>query len=322
VATQQAHLLGRPSNMRMKFTRYTSYLVFFSLFFFGVYHYSSAHSISAVNLTNGNSTATSSTQTASTTPKADRLLLLTVSTRTDSGDPNTPTATGNGLTWDVVRTLNYDNSGSQKRLTVFRSMGTPTGGKITIGFASQTQSDVVWSLDEFANVDTSGSNGSGAVVQSAQNSNTGGANTTLTVTLGAFASADNSTWGGIVFGNGTGVGTVGSGFTQLAQKTSGANLLLMSEWKVANDTSVDASTTAGGEVGGVAIELKLSTVSASSASTTSFFFSPMSGTTTCTISSTSSSCVSVGGDGTLFFYGFILFLLTFCVVLFFFKHKV
>lgn len=199
-----------------------------------------------------------STTTASISPQANALILLSVTTRTAAGDPNIPTVTGNGLTWVVATSTNYDNSGSQKRITTFRAMGNnPTTGVATIDFAGQTQSDIHYAVDQFRGIDTSGSNGSGAIVQVSTNRALGGANTTITATLNAFANANNATFGAIAFGNGTGSGTVGGGFTQLSNKASGGNLLMMTEYTTANDTTVDGSTSAAGEAGATAAELKI-----------------------------------------------------------------
>lgn len=107
-------------------------------------------------------------------------------------------------------------------------------------------------LDEFSNVDTTGTNGSSAVVQSANNFvNT---DVALTVTLSAFSNSNNATYGGFANWGGDPLNT-GSGFTQVSKDTSVDTVL--TEFKNTNDTTVDAD--GGGanqEIGGIAVEIK------------------------------------------------------------------
>lgn len=210
------------------------------------------------NLTSGNDTdGGSSSTTASVTPGSNKLELLSVSSRTNiTADPNQPTVTGNGLTWVAINSIVYDTtSASRKRITLFRAMGaSPSTGAITIDFGGQAQTDVVWSLDEASGIDTGGTNGSAASVQSATAKDETGSATSLTVTLAAFADAGNATFGAICVDNNS-AASVGSGFTQLAVPTT-TNQRLISEWKATNDTGVDASFGTSGLIGGVAIEIK------------------------------------------------------------------
>ena len=135
----------------------------------------------------------------------------------------------------------------------------PSTGAITIT-TGETDTDVTWTVDQFTGVDTGGTNGSAAVVQSANNRiNTGGTPaSSLTVTLAAFGSTNNATYGAFDEA-GTGAGfTVGSGFTQLSYpKTDDSNLSGYSEWKSTNDTTVDINMAGSFDgIGGVAIEIK------------------------------------------------------------------
>src|SRR5438045_278206 len=125
--------------------------------------------VATTNITSGNTTNATSAATTSITPVANRLYLMNVISRTAiTTDPNQPTATGAGLTWVVEKSVVYDNTGaSRKRLTVFRALGpSPSAGALTIDFGAQTQTNIAWIIDEFTGADTSGTNGSGAVVQS------------------------------------------------------------------------------------------------------------------------------------------------------------
>lgn len=221
--------------------------------------------VSGTNLSSaGSSTDASSYATASVTPAANALILVSFATRTGiTADPNQPTLTGCGLTWVVVDSVVYDNtSSSRRRVTLFRGMGSsPSTGALTFDCGGQTQTGAVWSIDQFTNVDTSGTNGSGAIVQSANASildNSGTPASSLTVTLGAFGSTNNATFG-VLADEFAGSESPGSGFTQLGftDNTPDVDLRLLSQWKSTNDTSVDFSF-AGPNVGfgAIAVEIK------------------------------------------------------------------
>lgn len=214
--------------------------------------------ISIANLTSGSDTDAGSTATtASISPSANKLILLSVASRTAiSTDPNQPTVTGNGLTWEVVNSIVYDTtSSSRRRITLFRAMGSsPSSGAISIDFGGQAQDDaVVWNVDEVTGADTSGTNGSGAIVQSVTGKDEA-APAGLTVTLASFGNSNNATFGTFATDNNT-TFTAGSGFSILAQHTAGANTMaIVSEYKATNDTTVDIGST--GSVGGIAVEIK------------------------------------------------------------------
>lgn len=227
--------------------------------------------ISAVNsLENHTDSAGTGFTTASYTPTANALILLGINCRNSSStEPTISSVSGNGLTWVSVGSVYYDNSsGSRKKLFLYRAMGSsPSAGAITVSFG-QTNSHYTWVVDQVTGVDTGGTNGSGAVVQSATNSEIGGNGGVLTVTLAAFASANNGTYG--VFGDDSEqAATIGSGFTELGRmdSTSSEPFIhgLISEYKTTNDTSVDMTFAAvvGASTGGIAIEIKQAEVSTS-----------------------------------------------------------
>lgn len=221
-----------------------------------------ASGIASTTITSGNNAAGASSQnTASVTLTAGRLYLLSVTTRTASGDPNHATATSTGATWVEVNSNNYDNAGSQKRTTVLRTMvGSNQTGVIAIDFASQTQSDIVWTLDEFTGMDTTGTNGSGAVVQSVVNQDRAGA-TTLTATLAAFGSVANATWGVCSVGSGTSTTTAGTGFSKVSENATASNLRLMTQFRNDNDTTVNFTSGTSAELSVIAVEIKMAVVS-------------------------------------------------------------
>src|SRR3990167_6411072 len=131
--------------------------------------------------------------TASISPGANRLILAFVfGFRTITADA-TPTLSGNGLTW-----VNADHRGlgcSNENSTIFRAMGaSPSAGAVTIDYGANTHDACVWSIMEFDGVDTSGTNGSCAVVQIVAGNAATCADTAVTATLAAFGSVDNATY--------------------------------------------------------------------------------------------------------------------------------
>lgn len=201
-------------------------------------------------LTSGSDTTPAgSHSTASIAPGANRLILGVVS-GIDGGFASPPNynLSGNGLTWVSIgrRTVGI------LTLQVFRSMGaSPSSGAVTIDADITTQQYTQWDIVEYSDVNTGGTNGSGAVRNIAENG--AASTTTLTVTLPAFGSAANATFGAFVGAKETAPAsftfTPGSGFTELSDDAvdplGGAVFFgLQSEWKSTNDTSVDTTTSA------------------------------------------------------------------------------
>ncbi len=212
--------------------------------------------VSASNLaTTGSSTDATSYATASITPGTNKLILAWVYSIAATA-PNTPTASGNSLTWQQIDTqLDKD---SLRRITLFRAMGTPSTGAVTFDFGGQTQTGCAWSIIEYTGMDTTGTNGSGAIVQSAKNL-TASTATSLTVTLAAFSSANNATAGGFGFPlNTAGLPNAGSGFTRTGQRNQATpNLSIGSEFRSDNDTTVDMDSSASSIPWvGIAVEIK------------------------------------------------------------------
>ena len=216
--------------------------------------------ITPSNLTSGfDATDTDSWTTASISPTSNALILPCI-VMLDSTTPETPTVTGNGITYDLVAGINHDTGGQQASTFLFRGLdASPTTGVITITTVGAHEG-ALWSVTEYQGVDTGGSNGSAAVVQSVTNSGSIGSGSTLTVTLASFADAVNNITAGC-FGmdeaNTGGIGE-GAGFT-----LSGAVLnttdddSLLDEYQVGEDTSVTAVNDSSGthHMGGIAAEI-------------------------------------------------------------------
>lgn len=127
------------------------------------------------NLTsNGTNVDATSFATASVTPTANRWTFLVVATKVASGTPNQPTATGNGLTWNVYHSATQ----TTHRLTIFTAKGaSPSAGAVTIAFAGQTQTTALWTVFDCTNLDTT------SPILQVTTQSTGATGTSITSTL-------------------------------------------------------------------------------------------------------------------------------------------
>jgi hypothetical protein len=196
-------------------------------------------------------------KTLNFTPGANRLVLLAiVATRGASAGPP-PQPTIDIETWDLVRSLNYDVSGAtQSAIFLFRALNaSPSSGQRTFTF-SATCTSCAYSVVEFDGVDTTGTNGSGAIVQSADT----GANldaTSASVTLAALGSASNAAYGMFVHqSNEVTAPETTPAYTELHDVRGGSpSLALETEW-VINDTTPSASWVTSAACGGIGVEIK------------------------------------------------------------------
>jgi hypothetical protein len=107
------------------------------------------------------STLTGDITLTSWTPVSNELLLIFIAQRDEA---IAPSASGNGLTW--VEVANVDNVQGQNGVSVWRAMGaSPSTGSITVTLSGNTRPAFAVAC-RFSGVDTSGTNGSGAVENS------------------------------------------------------------------------------------------------------------------------------------------------------------
>lgn len=208
--------------------------------------------ITASHLDGGAVGSGTSQATSSISPGANRLVLVAVESRFSGGTVNTPTVTGASMTWtSAVNLLSADN---HSRLTLFRALAASPGtGALTLDFAGQTQEFINWEIDQFRNVDTSGSNGANAIVQNATALSTATV-TGITVTLAAFSATSNATYG-IVATNQNNTISVGASFTLLAD--NGSTGETNSEFAGSNQTSVNWTWASASPIAlAIALELK------------------------------------------------------------------
>jgi hypothetical protein len=214
----------------------------------------------------------SNQNTASVTPTANALILVAVAVYRSSG-PSTAvnSVTGNGITYaSVASAAAVDDGLGPYQLHLFRGMSaSPSAGAITIDpTASSDVSQVDWLVAEFTGVDTGGTNGSAAVVQSTTNTMNNG--TSLTMTLGAFGSATNGAFGCMISYNNRTV-THEAGWTELDTDTT----QLHGQWRATSDTTCNFTTSSSDDSGGVAVEIK----EAAGAPTTSLIWRPFTSLT-------------------------------------------
>src|SRR5206468_3384084 len=192
--------------------------------------------ISATDLAEGGVSGSNikSVPTQSIAPGANRLILAWILT-TDNQTPDVATLSGNGLTWVLVGLAYWNPSGPYfgDNITLFRAMGaSPTAGSVTISYPSGQQS-IAWSIVEFSGVDTSGTNGSGAFVQSATGTDDAAGPSGLTLTLPSAIGSGNATAGGL--GNaGAAAASIspGAGYTAFSEVyLSGPQSDLRAEWR-------------------------------------------------------------------------------------------
>lgn len=215
----------------------------------------------AVNaLTSGSDTVDRTTYTtASVTPTANALVLVAAYSRRNPG-VDVSSISGNGLTWVKIASVT-STALTFRYISLWRAMGaSPSAGTIGITWAGQCNNSA-WSVFEITGTDTSGTDGSGAIVQSgtSPDPSTG---TSGTITLSAFGSTNNMGVG-FFHHNADEATTPGSGFTeihdiQISENTAGMN----TEYKV-NDNTVDASWTTSIDWLGIAIEVKQDTSTSS-----------------------------------------------------------
>lgn len=147
------------------------------------------------------------------------------------GSPATPTVSG-GPTWVQVATQ-VETVNNKLRVTVFRAIGGGETSTVVIDCGS-SQTIIAGGIDEATGADTTGTNGSGSVVQS---SGAVGNDATPTGTLAAFGdSTNNAAW--MVMGEvNENSYTPESGYTTLSTKPQNG-IKFQSEWKLGQDTSV------------------------------------------------------------------------------------
>ena len=160
--------------------------------------------------------------------------------------------------WEQVTTTTFDPvSAPLKRMTIYRATSvTPGSGPITISF-SATVSNAQWIVSQFSGVDQSGSDGSGAIVQTAVSAEDAASG--LSPQLAAFADANDVSYGVFGVASSTPAVSAGAGFQPVVEVPSGETPAdLFAEWTT-DDPTVNATWSALNGAG-LAVEIQAGAV--------------------------------------------------------------
>ncbi len=215
----------------------------------------------------GSATAGTTRTTASITPTGNRLILIAINAYVSAGSVN-PTITsvvGNGITYTQVgSSQDFDTAGTDRStLFVYRGMATsPSTGTIVITFGISVNS-VTWSIVQSdANVDTSGTNGSGAVVASAGSVSA----TTVTTQPTNFSPAmtsGNSGYFACAIQN-TNAQTERASWTEIHDVTTIVTAALETQYIAGTDTAGSSTWTTASRAGSIVVEVAAAAASAAS----------------------------------------------------------
>jgi hypothetical protein len=177
--------------------------------------------------------------TASITPAANQPIYAFYAS-SSAATTGEPTATGNGLTW--VRVVTRLIGANNRRLTLFRAAGAaPSAGAVTFDSGVQTQTTGVWWVGQFAQADTSGTNGSGATVQS--NSASFATSTGGNLTLAAFEHVNNVHLAGVMSRNTGNSITPDPQFAELVEVITGSEFVNLSIQWARGENTIDPTWT-------------------------------------------------------------------------------
>jgi len=155
-----------------------------------------------------------------------------------NADPPTPDVTLSGITMSLEVNISVS---SFQRSWFFRCLdASPSGTNIVIDFGGDDMTSCAVEVENVANINTGGTNGADAVVQSGGTLATG---TAPSHTLASFADAvNNATFGCVMTYSGATAVTAGSGFTLIGDSSMGDHVEC--EAQAGEDTTVDFSFSA------------------------------------------------------------------------------
>lgn len=208
--------------------------------------------LAVTGLTSSSSTVDATSYTAASIDPSDNALVFAVAFSRQAVGSTTPTISGNGITW-VEEDTTLQGS-TNRRITVFRGLvATPSADTPVIDFAGNTQTEGSWAFFQITGTDTSGTNGSGAIVQNP--TATTGSGTATSLTLAAFGSANNMA---VAFNthDSTAATTNTTGFTELYDVAVAENAQLIQVEYLLNTTGIAASWSGTQLWGCIAFEVK------------------------------------------------------------------
>lgn len=194
--------------------------------------------------------------TGTFTPTANALQILDIISQRATGEEPTG-VTGCGLTWVKVTPSGTNpvilGGGTTRYLTRWRAMGaSPSNGALTITFTN-TMTSCAWAWNEATGVDTSGTNGSGAFVQTVGVASSGNV-TTLGNTLAAFEHANNVHLAVFALNTAATV-TPDADFTELGDDNEATAAVTIETQRAVNQLVCDA-TFSSANAGAISSELK------------------------------------------------------------------
>lgn len=202
-------------------------------------------------LTQGSQVGGTDAVTASVAPSSNAVVYAFFMSAL-AANPGTPTVSGNGLTYAQEERITFHNDGD-RHITVFRALGaSPSAGAITASYGATAQTSHLWAIVECTNVDTGGTNGSGATAQSV--TTTVAANTTLTNNLAALNAATSVHLAavGLSINNST---TPDAQFVELADVSTGTGTSGLEIQWATNETAVTPTWPAAANAGAISLEV-------------------------------------------------------------------
>src|SRR3989344_2463534 len=215
--------------------------------------------------------------TGSVKPTNGRLL-ITASPTPPGACPAVSLSGGGVTTWTQFATVAHGTTTNQRKIWLFRAYQASYGSAAAVTITATSATSTAWIVFDVAGIDTSGTNGSGAIVQSP--TNTGTTQTTTTVTMSSFGDATNNGAFGFVtlrWGGGTpsitedsAGGYAGNG----GLKPPTPPHSLETEWKSGEDTSIPATTSGSSGWGMIGVEIKAASAGTSASVSPSASLSP------------------------------------------------
>lgn len=152
-----------------------------------------------------------------------------------------------------------------QRTTILRYLGSSFTSALTIN-CPVGNLDIIYTWDEFTGVDTSGTNGSGAIVQS--NSARSDSGTPFTVTLSSSIGANNAVFYASGLGTSGGTWTAGSGYNLInGEDETVQGISFGTQWLLPGTTTPSMTYSGGAQVYG-ALALEIAVASAGGGRTT------------------------------------------------------
>lgn len=216
-----------------------------------------------------NTTDQTSYVSHSITPSANKLVLVGVAYGRSGATPSTPTVSGNSLTYvEVLTTAGWGTDlAIARKCSVFRALGaSPTTGVVTIDFGAETSAGIQIHIVEVTGMDTSGTNGSGAVVQSVDTvlATSATAATSISQALAAYADSNNRGYTFVAHSQNEAT-TPRANWSELADTTDVTpNMGTETQWSDAAgaDATASASWTTTSRAGIIGLEIKIAAAAA------------------------------------------------------------